>query len=338
MVRTSAGASPVPFRMTAMELRDPLVSVRNDQLPFAVTTAHGWPGTRSSVVRILGSGSADALDTRQPGGDSATVLLLPLPLLLLRVSPWVPPARPSTAAQPATRAPGDRHQGRAGCAGRSPPCAGGLAEALHPGRPAPTGPPPAAPAPAVPAPAVPARAEPPPAPGAVPGRSTSRGRLAERAASVAGRGGSASAAAGSAWLAARIPERPAAVWPGPGTGVAGPVSAWPGASVAGPRNGAVRSSPVVSPVPSPVSVMSPVPSPHAPRSAAAKSRHVWYLSSGDLASAFASTWSTAGGRSPRRAVSAGGGSDSWAHSTASRWSRLNGGEPDSISNVAQASA
>src|ERR1019366_3335455 len=98
MVRTSAGASPVPFRMTAMELRDPLVSVRNDQLPFAVTTAHGWPGTRSSVVRILGSGSADALDTRQPGGDSATVPPLPLPplplLLLLLLPP--PPPRVST--------------------------------------------------------------------------------------------------------------------------------------------------------------------------------------------------------------------------------------------------
>jgi len=79
MVRTTAGASPLPLRMTAMELCDPLVSVRNDQPPFAVTTAHGWPGTRSIVVRILGSAGADAFDTRQPGGDSATVLLLALP-------------------------------------------------------------------------------------------------------------------------------------------------------------------------------------------------------------------------------------------------------------------
>ena len=78
-----------------MVLRDPLVSVRNDQPPFAVTTAHGWPGTRSIVVRILGSGGADALDTRQPGGDRATagpLLALPPPLLALPPPPLPPRA------------------------------------------------------------------------------------------------------------------------------------------------------------------------------------------------------------------------------------------------------
>jgi len=85
--RTNEGDSPEPFRMTAMELPDPLGSVRNDQPPFAVTTAQGWPGTRTKLVRMLPSGGADAFEARQPGGDSVTVVpvvpvvpvLVPLP-------------------------------------------------------------------------------------------------------------------------------------------------------------------------------------------------------------------------------------------------------------------
>ncbi len=79
-------------------------------------------------------------------------------------------------------------------------------------------------------------------------------------------------------------------------------------------------------------------SPNVPRSAAANSPQVAYLSSGDLAIALAMTWSIAGGRPARLVVSGGGGVDSWANITASPPSRRNGGAPASISKAAQASA
>ena len=81
-----------------------------------------------------------------------------------------------------------------------------------------------------------------------------------------------------------------------------------------------------------------LPSPHAANRASAKSRHRAYLSAGDLASALAITWSAAAGRPGRRALSEGGGSDIWAEMTAIPFSRRNGGEPESISKLAQASA
>ena len=73
------------------------------------------------------------------------------------------------------------------------------------------------------------------------------------------------------------------------------------------------------------------------RSASANSRQLAYRSSGVLASALAKTWSASGGRSGRREVSGGGGSDMCAQITAVTCSRGNGGSPLSSSNAAQAS-
>ena len=74
------------------------------------------------------------------------------------------------------------------------------------------------------------------------------------------------------------------------------------------------------------------------RRATANSPQAAKRSAGTLASARLMTVSTVAGRSGRRWLSDGGGSDSFAHTTASPSPRRNGGAPDSNSKAAHASA